>query len=77
MGIHGTSRKRVNDKVLALGKELDVPVVVTSDAHYCRHEDQEAHEILLCVQTGAFLSDSDRFSLKDTHLLRDGARRYF
>lgn len=44
----------VNDQIFKLSAELDIPVVVTSDAHYLRHEDQEAHEILLCVQTGSF-----------------------
>ncbi|MEK7472128.1 MAG: DNA polymerase III subunit alpha, partial [Patescibacteria group bacterium] len=61
-------QRLVNDKLISLAKKLDIPVVVTSDAHYCRQEDQEAHEILLCVQTGAFLSDPGRFSLKETKL---------
>lgn len=55
----------INDQVLKLGKELDIPVVVTCDAHYLRHEDQEAHEILLCVGTGSYLSDEKRMSLKN------------
>ncbi|MEO6513533.1 MAG: DNA polymerase III subunit alpha [Candidatus Saccharimonadales bacterium] len=55
----------INEQVLKLGKELDIPVVLTCDAHYLRHEDQEAHEILLCVGTGSFLSDEKRMSLKD------------
>lgn len=55
----------VNEGVLKLGKELDIPVVLTCDAHYLKHEDQNAHEILLCVGTGAFLSDEKRMSLKD------------
>lgn len=58
----------VNKQILTLGKELDIPVVLTSDAHYLHHEDQEAHEILLCVQTGSFLSDENRMSLKDFDL---------
>jgi DNA polymerase-3 subunit alpha len=61
-------QKRVNQKLIALAQKLDIQMVVTSDAHYCRQEDQEAHEILLCVQTGAFLSDAGRFSLKETPL---------
>ncbi len=68
---HGHSwqeQKVVNEKLLALSKKLDIPAVVTCDAHYLTHEDQEAHEILLCVQTGSFLSDQDRMSLKDTDL---------
>jgi DNA polymerase-3 subunit alpha len=58
----------VNDKILQLSHELDIPCVVTCDAHYLKHEDQEAHEILLCVQTGSFLSDEQRMSLKDFEL---------
>ncbi len=61
-------QERVNDQLITLGKELDIPLVLTCDAHYLKHEDQEAHEILLCVQTGAFLSETDRFSLKGTDL---------
>lgn len=61
-------QKRVNDLLFKLGKELNIPLVLTCDAHYLRHEDQEAHEILLCVQTGAFLSEPDRFSLIGTDL---------
>ncbi len=59
---------KVNQQLLKLSEELKVPAVVTCDAHYLLHEDQEAHEILLCVQTGAFLSDEQRFSLKEFEL---------
>lgn len=61
-------QKEVNDLLLKLSKELSLPAVITCDAHYLKHEDQEAHEILLCVQTGAYLTDADRFSLKDFEL---------
>ncbi|HSW78690.1 MAG TPA: DNA polymerase III subunit alpha [Candidatus Babeliales bacterium] len=61
-------QKKVNKWLLQIAKELEIPAVVTSDAHYLRHEDQEAHEILLCVQTGAFLTDEKRFSLKEFEL---------
>ncbi len=61
-------QQRVNEGLLKLAAELKLPAVVTCDAHYLLEEDQEAHEILLCVQTGSFLSDETRFSLKDFHL---------
>ncbi len=61
-------QEKVNRQLLKLAVELDIPAVVTGDAHYLNHEDQEAHEILLCVQTGAFLSDEQRFSLRDFEL---------
>jgi DNA polymerase-3 subunit alpha len=58
-------QEEINKQVLQLGKELDIPCVLTCDAHYLKHEDQDAHEILLCVGTGSFLSDEKRMSLKD------------
>lgn len=61
-------QKRVNDETIKIADKLDIPIVVTSDAHYARHEDKEAHEILLCVQTGSYLSDENRFSLKNNDL---------
>jgi DNA polymerase-3 subunit alpha len=58
----------VTEKSLRIAKELAIPTVVTGDAHYLKHSDQEAHEILLCVQTGSFLADEKRMSLKDFEL---------
>jgi DNA polymerase III subunit alpha len=58
-------QQNMNEQVLKLGKELDIKVVVTCDAHYLKHEDQDAHEILLCVGTGSFLSDEKRMTLKN------------
>lgn len=58
----------VNEQLLKIADELEIPAVVTCDAHYLKHEDQEAHEILLCVQTGSFLADEQRMSLKDFEL---------
>lgn len=61
-------QQKVNDQLLKISKELNIKAVITSDAHYLSHEDQEAHEILLCVQTGSLLTDEKRMSLKDTDL---------
>jgi DNA polymerase-3 subunit alpha len=59
---------KINGYLEKLSAELDIPLVVTSDGHYLTHEDQDAHEILLCVGTGAFLADEKRMSLKDFEL---------
>lgn len=58
----------VNKQLMKLADELEVSCVVTCDAHYLMHDDQEAHEILLCVQTGSFLDDENRMSLKNFEL---------
>ncbi len=59
---------KINGYLEKLSQELDIPCVVTSDGHYLDHDDQDAHEILLCVGTGAYLSDEKRMSLKDFEL---------
>ncbi len=65
---HWEEQERVNQQLLHLSKELHIPGVVTCDAHYLKPDDQEAHEVLLCVQTGSFLSDEGRMSLKEFEL---------
>jgi DNA polymerase III subunit alpha len=59
---------KINGYLERLADELAIPVVVTSDGHYLTHDDQDTHEILLCVGTGAYLSDEKRMSLKDFEL---------
>ena len=58
----------ITEKTFALSEELKIPCVLTGDSHYLMPHDQEAHEILLCVQTGSFLDDTKRMSLKDFDL---------
>ncbi|HEU4914504.1 MAG TPA: DNA polymerase III subunit alpha [Candidatus Saccharimonadales bacterium] len=60
-----SEQQNMNEQVLRLGKELGIKVIVTCDAHYLRHEDQDAHEILLCIGTGSYLSDEKRMTLKN------------
>lgn len=59
---------KINGHLEKLAEELAIPCVVTSDGHYISHNDQDAHEILLCVGTGAYLSDEKRMSLKEFEL---------
>lgn len=59
---------QVNKQLLKLSKELNIPAIISCDAHYLKLEDQEAHEVLLCVQTNSFLTDENRMSLKNFEL---------
>lgn len=63
-----SEQQKVNEQLLKLAEELNLKAVVTCDAHYLKVDDQEAHEVLLCVQTGAYLSDKARMSLKEFQL---------
>ena len=65
---HSAEQKKVNDWHMAHYKELGLPIVVTCDAHYLKKEDQDAHEVLLCIGTAANLSDKNRMTLKDFDL---------
>lgn len=53
----------VNQKLVELSKELDIPLVATNDSHYLKKEDAYIHEILLCIQTGKKMSDPDRMKM--------------
>ena len=65
---HWDVQAKINEGLINLSKELDIEMVVTCDGHYLTHEYQDAHEILLCVGTGSYLSDEKRMSLKDFEL---------
>ena len=65
---HWDVQAKINEGLIKLSKELDIEMVVTCDGHYLTHEYQDAHEILLCVGTGSYLSDERRMSLKDFEL---------
>ncbi len=65
---HSEEQKKINDWHMAHSKEVDVPLVVTCDAHYLKKEDQDAHEVLLCIGTASNLSDQNRMTLRDYDL---------
>lgn len=46
--------------VLELSRKLDIPMIATNDCHYTYADDAEAHDVLLCIQTGKKVSDENR-----------------
>ena len=50
----------VNQALLRMSRELDIPLVATNDVHYTYADDEKSHDILLCIQTGKKLSDENR-----------------
>ena len=65
---HSAEQEKVNNWHMAHAEELGLPLVVTCDAHYLKKDDQDAHEVLLCIGTAANLSDQNRMTLKDYDL---------
>lgn len=58
---HGiAAQKTVNQALVRLSQELDIPLVATNDIHYTFAEDMAAHDILLCIQTGKKVADENR-----------------
>lgn len=58
---HGIpAQQNVNQQLMRMSSELNIDLVATNDIHYTYAEDAEAHDILLCIQTGKKISDEDR-----------------
>jgi len=58
----------VNRQLISLAGKMDIKLVATNDCHYLTREDAEAHEILLCIQTGKTINDSDRMKFSTNQL---------
>src|ERR1700722_1874222 len=52
--------KNVNPHLVRLSKETGIPLVATNDCHYLHHDDAHAQEVLLCIQTGKTMGDTNR-----------------
>ena len=58
---HGIrEQKLVNSALMRMSEELSIPLVATNDVHYIMEEDAVPHDLLLCIQTGKRVSDTDR-----------------
>jgi len=58
---HGyPDQKTVNAGLLRMHEETGIPLIASNDVHYTYADDAEAHDILLCIQTGKKVSDEDR-----------------
>ena len=76
---HGIEQQRpVNQGIMRLARETGLPLVVTNDAHYLRKEDAKMQDVLLCIQTGKTVDDTNRmkfeteeFYLKSEEELRE------
>ena len=55
----------VNKALKELAEDLSLPLVATNDCHYLKREDAEAHDILLCIQTGKNVDDPSRLKFSN------------
>ena len=58
---HGIADQHlVNQQLVRMSRELGIGLVCTNDVHYTYEDDVEAHDVLLCIQTGKKITDEDR-----------------
>ncbi|RKZ23896.1 DNA polymerase III subunit alpha [bacterium] len=68
LGLEG--EREVNEELIKISRELDIPLVATNDVHYIYPEDHTMHDVLLAIQTGKELEDEERlrFSTREVYL---------
>ncbi len=69
---HGLDeQRRTNPELIRLARRIGAPLLATNDSHYVSRHDAEAHDALLCVQTGSVKDDPKRFKFHgDEHYLK-------
>jgi DNA polymerase-3 subunit alpha len=68
---HGQTEERVVNPVLVkMGEELGIEIIATNDSHFISCYDVEAHDALLCIQTGKLVSDEKRMRYTGTEYLK-------
>jgi DNA polymerase-3 subunit alpha len=72
---HGLSiEKKTKPALLEIAKDLGIPLLGTNDLHYTHREDAQAHDALLCIQTGSRLNETNRFKFNgDGYYLKSAA----
>ncbi|RZB33925.1 MAG: DNA polymerase III subunit alpha [Desulfobacteraceae bacterium Eth-SRB2] len=70
-------QEKVNQALLDMSKRLSIPLVASNDCHYLDKEDVRAHDVLLCIQTGKTVHDTDRLQFRTDQLyLKSKAEMY-
>ncbi len=55
------SQEDINQILIRLARKNNIKIIATNDSHYVNQEDSEAHDILLCLQTGSDIETQNRF----------------
>ena len=61
-------QEQINQALYEMSKRLAIPLVATNDCHYLDKEDVRAHDLLLCIQTGKTIDDSNRLRFRTDQL---------
>ncbi|MFN6530598.1 DNA polymerase III subunit alpha [Nostoc sp. ChiSLP03a] len=70
---HGSQEDRiVNVEIVKIARELGIKIVATNDSHFISCFDVEAHDALLCIQTGKLIAEDKRMRYSGTEYLKSG-----
>ncbi len=71
---HGLAeQKKVTPQLIALARELNIPLVATNDVHYLTEDDAKTQDVLICIGTGKTVDDESRLRIPTNQLyLKDG-----
>ncbi|HYW20535.1 MAG TPA: DNA polymerase III subunit alpha [Nodularia sp. (in: cyanobacteria)] len=68
---HGSQEDRiVNVEIVKIARELNIKFIATNDSHFISCFDVEAHDALLCIQTGQLISEDKRMRYSGTEYLK-------
>ena len=62
---HVDKLPKINEGLEAIGNQLQIPMVVTNDAHYVNHQEAPLQDVYICIQTGTTLQDPKRLRMED------------
>ena len=69
---HGIeAQRRIMPDLLEIASRIDAPLLATNDAHYTRRDEHDAHDVLLCIQTGSLRNEPGRLRFEGSeHYLK-------
>ena len=62
---HVDNLEQINEGIITLSKELDIPLVLTNDSHYVRQAESPLQDIYICIQTNTTVHDEKRLRMED------------
>ncbi|HIF43424.1 MAG TPA: DNA polymerase III subunit alpha [Dehalococcoidia bacterium] len=62
---HVPNLPKINEGLIAMGKKLDLPLIVTNDAHYVNKVESPLQDIYICIQTSTNINDEKRLRMED------------
>ena len=63
--------KRIQTNLLKLEQELGIPLVATNDSHYLCEDDAHAQDVMVCIQTGKSINDTNRLKFANNQFYRE------